>query len=57
MHYGADPAKAARNLAKHGVGFDEAASCLLDPMALAIRMTPRASTAGCWWAAASEGAC
>lgn len=37
MHYEADPAKAASNLAKHGVGFDEAASCLLDPMALAMQ--------------------
>jgi uncharacterized DUF497 family protein len=30
-----DPAKAKRNQAKHGVSFEEAASCLLDPMALA----------------------
>jgi uncharacterized DUF497 family protein len=28
-----DPAKAARNLKKHGVRFEEAASCLLDPLA------------------------
>ena len=29
-----DPKKAAGNLKKHGVPFDEAASCLLDPLAL-----------------------
>lgn len=29
-----DPDKAASNLKKHGVRFDEAAECLLDPMAL-----------------------
>ncbi len=29
-----DPAKAATNVAKHGVAFDEAASAFLDPMAL-----------------------
>ncbi|MBI3903165.1 MAG: BrnT family toxin [Nitrosomonadales bacterium] len=29
-----DPKKAASNLKKHGVSFDEAASCLLDPLAL-----------------------
>lgn len=29
-----DPKKAAGNLKKHGVLFDEAASCLLDPLAL-----------------------
>jgi uncharacterized DUF497 family protein len=29
-----DPHKAASNLKKHGVSFDEAASCLLDPDAL-----------------------
>ena len=29
-----DPAKAAANLKKHGVSFAEAATCLLDPMAL-----------------------
>jgi uncharacterized DUF497 family protein len=28
-----DPAKAIRNLKKHGVHFEEAASCLLDPLA------------------------
>jgi uncharacterized DUF497 family protein len=28
-----DPAKAARNLKKHGVRFEEAASCLFDPLA------------------------
>jgi len=30
-----DPRKAAANLKKHGVTFDEAATALLDPMALA----------------------
>jgi uncharacterized protein len=30
-----DPGKAADNLKKHGVSFDEAAACLLDPLALA----------------------
>lgn len=31
-----DPAKADANIKKHGVSFDEAASALLDPMALAF---------------------
>ena len=31
-----DPRKAKSNLAKHGVGFDEAATVLLDPHALAM---------------------
>jgi hypothetical protein len=30
-----DPDKAASNLTKHGVSFDEAATALLDPNALA----------------------
>jgi hypothetical protein len=30
-----DPRKAASNLKKHGVSFDDAATALLDPMALA----------------------
>lgn len=30
-----DPDKAASNLKKHGISFDEAATALLDPMALA----------------------
>lgn len=34
MKIGFDPKKAAGNLKKHGVPFDEAASCLLDPLAL-----------------------
>ena len=29
-----DPTKAAKNLTKHGISFEEAASVLLDPMAL-----------------------
>lgn len=35
MEIESDPKKAASNLKKHGVDFDEAARCLLDPMALA----------------------
>lgn len=31
-----DPAKAASNLAKHGVAFAQAASVLLDPLALTV---------------------
>ena len=31
-----DPAKNAANLLKHRVGFSEAATCLLDPIALAM---------------------
>ncbi len=34
MEYESDPAKALINQRKHRVGFDEAATCLLDPMAL-----------------------
>lgn len=34
MDYESDPAKALINQRKHGVAFDEAATCLLDPMAL-----------------------
>lgn len=30
-----DARKAAGNLKKHGISFDEAATCLLDPLALA----------------------
>lgn len=36
-----DPKKAASNLKKHGVPFDEAASCLLDSLAL-VRDDPDA---------------
>lgn len=36
VHYEADPAKAASNLVKHGVSFDEAVTCLLDPQALVM---------------------
>lgn len=35
MHFEFDPAKDASNLLKHGVSFSEAATCLLDDMALA----------------------
>jgi uncharacterized DUF497 family protein len=31
-----DPAKALSNLAKHGVSFDQAATVLLDPLALTV---------------------
>jgi uncharacterized protein len=34
VEYESDPAKALINQRKHGVAFDEAATCLLDPMAL-----------------------
>ena len=34
MEYESDPAKALINQRKHGVAFNEAATCLLDPMAL-----------------------
>jgi hypothetical protein len=34
-----DPDKAESNFAKHGVSFDEAATSLLDPMALATEDT------------------
>jgi uncharacterized DUF497 family protein len=34
MEIESDPKKAVRNLKKHGIHFDEAASCLLDPQAL-----------------------
>ena len=34
LQYDSDPAKAAANQRKHGVAFDEAVTCLLDPMAL-----------------------
>jgi hypothetical protein len=36
-----DPKKAASNLQKHGVSFEEAATCLLDPSAL-VRDDPDA---------------
>lgn len=38
-----DQAKAAANLKKHGVSFQEAATALLDPMALAREDDPTAS--------------
>jgi uncharacterized protein len=34
MQYAHDPTKSAINQRKHGVTFDEAVTCLLDPMAL-----------------------
>ena len=34
-----NPAKAASNLRKHGVGFEEACTALLDPRALAMEDT------------------
>jgi uncharacterized DUF497 family protein len=33
MHFQTDPLKAAANLKKHGVSFEEAATVLLDPLA------------------------
>lgn len=36
MEYEADPAKAASNIDKHGVSFDEAVTSLLDPSALVM---------------------
>ncbi|MDO8789729.1 MAG: BrnT family toxin [Sulfuritalea sp.] len=36
-----DPKKSASNLKKHGVSFEEAASCLLDPLAR-VRSDPDA---------------
>ena len=45
-----DPRKAARNLTKHGVSFEEAATVLLDPLALTFaddgRGEPRLITVG-----------
>jgi uncharacterized protein len=35
MQYEHDPTKSAINQRKHGIAFDEAVTCLLDPMALA----------------------
>ena len=32
MEYESDPAKALINQRKHGVAFDDAATCVLDPM-------------------------
>lgn len=34
MHFEWDPRKAAENLRKHGVGFDEAATVFGDPLAI-----------------------
>jgi uncharacterized DUF497 family protein len=36
MDYDCDPDKRATNLRKHGIDFDEAITCLLDPQALAM---------------------
>ena len=41
MEFESDPNKAAINLRKHGVEFDEAVTCLLDAMAL-VRDDPDA---------------
>ena len=41
MSIESDPKKAASNLKKHGVSFEEAATCLLDPLAL-VRDDPDA---------------
>jgi uncharacterized DUF497 family protein len=37
MHFEWDPAKAARNLRKHGVSFEDAASVFYDPLAVTGR--------------------
>ena len=34
MHFEWDPAKAAKNVKKHGVSFDEASSVFFDPLAV-----------------------
>jgi uncharacterized protein len=34
VNFECDPDKAQQNIRKHGVAFDEAVTCLLDPMAL-----------------------
>ena len=36
MRFEWDPAKAVSNRRKHGVGFDEAAECFEDPLALVL---------------------
>ena len=36
MRFEWDPEKARRNLAKHGVGFDDASSAFADPLSLTI---------------------
>jgi hypothetical protein len=41
-----DPAKALSNQRKHGVAFDEAATCLLDPMALVREDDARLASIG-----------
>jgi len=44
-----DPAKAERNLSKHGVAFDEAAEVLLDPMALTVFDAAHSQVEECWF--------
>ena len=44
-----DPAKAERNLSKHGVAFDEAAEVLLDPMALTVFDTAHSQVEERWF--------
>ena len=36
MHFEWDPEKARANLAKHGVSFEEAMACFLDPLSVTI---------------------
>jgi uncharacterized DUF497 family protein len=43
-----DEAKASSNLEKHGVGFAEAASALLDPLALTVFDTAHSVTEDRW---------
>lgn len=43
-----DAGKAASNLAKHGVSFEEAASALLDPLALTVFDTAHSVSENRW---------
>ncbi|HRH82095.1 MAG TPA: BrnT family toxin [Thiobacillaceae bacterium] len=44
-----DPAKAQTNLAKHGVSFAQAASVLLDPLALTVFDTSHSQDEERWF--------
>jgi uncharacterized protein len=52
-----DPAKALSNLAKHGVSFDQAATVLLDPLALTVFDAEHSQAEERWFTlgTASEG--
>jgi uncharacterized protein len=43
-----DDGKAASNVAKHGIGFDEAATALLDPLALTVFDTTHSALEDRW---------